>query len=161
MSKVIWALSCFSFLCCVLVPENLYHPLNQLDSKPKSNVCQHCAWFYFAFWLALCDIFFLLIGCFNHFGFCFVTVKGKALYCTACEIYTSIFFILLLPPSLPPLVDVCFSTEWWWQRWPKSSSPLPTCLQFSKAMLQQCLVTHWKIRHLTFGELGNYPQHKP
>ena len=161
VSKVIWALSCFSFLYCVLVPENLYHPLNQLDSKPKAlsvsivlDFTLHSDWLFVIF-------SFLLIGCFNHFGFCFVTVKGKALCCTTCEIYTSIFFILLLPPTLPPLVDVCFSTKWWWQRWPKSPSPLPTCLQFSKAMLQQCLVTHWKIHHLTFGELGNYPQHKP
>ena len=107
MSKVIWALSCFSFLCCVLVPENLYHPLNQLDSKPKAmsvsivlDFTLHSDWLFVIF-------SFLLIGCFNHFGFCFVTVKGKALCCTTYEIYTSIFFILLLtPPSLLYLMSV-------------------------------------------------------
>lgn len=112
MWKVIWALSCFSFLYCVLVPENLYHPLNQLDSKPKAmsvnivlDFTLHSDWLFVIF-------SFLLIGCFNHFGFCFVTVKAKALCCTTCEIYTSIFFILLLPPSLPPSSSWCLFFDW-------------------------------------------------
>ena len=63
VSKVIWALSCFSFLYCVLVPENLYHPLNQLDSKPKAvsvsivlDFTLHSDWLFVIFsffWLAV------------------------------------------------------------------------------------------------------------
>ena len=63
VSKVIWALSCFSFLYCVLVPKNLYHPLNQLDSKPKAvsvsivlDFTLHSDWLFVIFsffWLAV------------------------------------------------------------------------------------------------------------